>query len=226
MLIRPHLSAARARHRLGRARLRLRLARYWQANGDLDETGCHAHRALLTAARQSDRADWRGHAHPRGNRNDRCEYVSGHGRLVQLVDQLDRLPAANRAGRLLLARALTNLADAHRRAGRYPQATQTSHRACQLLEDPVAAQPDLLAAALTTLAITHKAAALAALHDFHALPTWQLTWQRHAQSDGESANFNTRDFDMSTNGTTAPVAGTLATGGAFPCCRCLCPQER
>jgi tetratricopeptide (TPR) repeat protein len=87
---------------------------------------------------------------------DRCEYTSAHVRPARLVDQLDGMPTISLTDRLLLVQALTGLGDAHRRAGRYPQATQTLQRACQLLEDMGAAQPDLLAAALTTLAITHK----------------------------------------------------------------------
>jgi tetratricopeptide (TPR) repeat protein len=152
------LSTLRTRHRLGRARLRLRLTRYWQANGDLDEAARHAHRALrllharpveLTAEVTLTVAEVE---------RDRCEYASSNARLAQLVDQLDNLPSVSPAGRLLLARALTGLGDAHRRSGRYPQATQTLQRACRLLEDAAAAQPDLLAAALTTLAITNKEA--------------------------------------------------------------------
>jgi hypothetical protein len=99
----------RARLRLNRARLRLRLARYWQADGDLDEAARHAHRALrflhgspvhltgeltLTAAEVE---------------RDRCEYASSSARLTQSVDHLDRLPAASSRDRLLLARALSSL---------------------------------------------------------------------------------------------------------------------
>jgi len=150
------LSTARARYRLGRARIWLRLARYWQTSGDLDEAARHAHRALRLLHGSPVELAGEVTLTLAEIETDRCEYASGRARLVQLVDELDGLPAAGRAGRLLLARALTSLGDAHRRAGRYPQAIQTSRRACQLLEDPVAAQPDLLAAALTTLAITHK----------------------------------------------------------------------
>src|SRR6266508_1680926 len=150
------LSTARARYRLGRARIWLRLARYWQTSGDLDEAARHAHRALRLLHGSPVELAGEVTLTLAEIETDRCEYASGRARLVQLVDELDGLPAAGRAGRLLLARALTSLGDAHRRAGRYPQAFQTSRRACQLLEDPVAAQPDLLAAALTTLAITHK----------------------------------------------------------------------
>jgi tetratricopeptide (TPR) repeat protein len=140
----------------GRARLRLRLARYWQANGDLDEAARHAHRALRLLHGCSVELAGEVVLTVAEIERGRCEYASGHARLAQLVDELDRLPTAGPAGRLLLARALTGLGDAHRRSGRYPQATQTLQRACQLLEEAVEMQPELLAAALTTLAITHK----------------------------------------------------------------------
>jgi tetratricopeptide (TPR) repeat protein len=83
---------------------------------------------------------------------DRGEYARSEGRLVQLVEKLDR---AEPADPTLLARALTALGDARRRSGRYPQAVETLHRAAELLGG---AEPDLLAATLTTLAITHKEA--------------------------------------------------------------------
>ena len=158
MLMRLDLSTLRARHRLGRARLRLRLARYWQANGDLDEAARHAHRALRLLHGSPVELTGEVTLTVAEIERDRCEYASSHARLAKLVDQLDNLPPASPAGRLLLARALTGLGDAHRRSGRYSQATQTLQRACRLLEDAVAAQPDLLAAALTTLAITSKEA--------------------------------------------------------------------
>lgn len=139
--------------RLGRARRRLRLARYWQADGDLDEAARHARRALglldgtavqLTGEVTLTLAEIE---------RDRCEWANCDARLGRLVDQLDAQPATGPAGRSLLARALTGLGDAHRRAGRYRQATGTLQRACELLAD---GEPDLLAAALTTLAITSK----------------------------------------------------------------------
>src|SRR2546430_10153977 len=131
MLMRSDLSMLRARCRLGGARRRWRLARYWHAHGDLNEAASHAHRALRLL-----------HGRPVGLtyevtltvaeiERDRCEYASGQARLAQLVDQLDNPPAAGPAARLLLARALTGLGGAHPRAGQDPQPTQTLHRGCQ-----------------------------------------------------------------------------------------------
>jgi tetratricopeptide (TPR) repeat protein len=139
--------------RLGRARWRLRLARYWLAAGDLDEAARHAHRALRLS---------RGHGVQLAGEvtltlaeieRDRCEWVSCDARLTALVAQLDAQPSTGPAERSLLARALTGLGDAYRRAGRYRQATETLQRAYQVLPD---GEPDLRAAALTTLAITSK----------------------------------------------------------------------
>jgi tetratricopeptide (TPR) repeat protein len=156
MLMGLDLSGLRTRYRLGRARGWLRLARYWQAKGDLDEAARHAQRALGVLRGTSVELTGEATLAVAEIERDRCEYTRCHDRLAGLVAQLDSLPATSPAGRLLLARALAGLGDAYRRSGRYPHATQTLQRACQLLEAGGVAQPDLLAAALTTLAITHK----------------------------------------------------------------------
>jgi tetratricopeptide (TPR) repeat protein len=128
-----------------RARRRLRIARYWHAAGDLDEAARHAERARALASR----ADLVGETTlaVAEIERDRGEYASSHARLVELVERL--------AESTLLGRVLTALGDAQRRSGRYRQAVETLHRAVRLLAD---ADPDLLAAALTMLAITSKEA--------------------------------------------------------------------
>jgi tetratricopeptide (TPR) repeat protein len=156
MLMRLDLSGPLARYRLGRLRLRLRLARYWQAHGDLDEAARHAGRALRLLDGSPVERSGEVMLAVAEIECDRCEYASAQARLTTLVDQLDDQPAMSSTGRLLLTRALTGLGDAHRRSGRYAHAIQTLQRACELLDEADAAQPDLLAAALTTLAITHK----------------------------------------------------------------------
>jgi tetratricopeptide (TPR) repeat protein len=149
----PGPSSAPGRHRLGRARRRLRLARYWLADGDLDEAARHAHRSLRLLAGQPVQLTGETTLTLAEIERDRCEWASCDTRLARLVDQLDAQPATSPAMRSLLARALTGLGDAQRRAGRYRQATGTLERACQVVPD---GEPDLLAAALTTLAITSK----------------------------------------------------------------------
>jgi len=139
--------------RLGRARRRLRLARYWLADGDLDEAARHAHLALLLLERDTVELTGEVTLTVAEIERGRCEWASCGARLARLVDLLDAQPATSLAQRSLLARALTSLGDAHRGAGRYPQAVVTLQRACQV---PTGGQPDLLAAALTTLAITSK----------------------------------------------------------------------
>jgi tetratricopeptide (TPR) repeat protein len=151
--LRLDLSGSLGRHRLGRARRRLRLARYWLADGDLDEAARHAHRALRLLDRNAVQQTGEVTLTLAEIERERCEWASCGARLARLVDQLDAQPATSPAERSLLARALTSLGDAHRGAGRYRQAIETLQRACQVLAD---GEPDLLAAALTTLAITSK----------------------------------------------------------------------
>lgn len=113
-----------------RARRRLRIARYWQAAGDLDEAARHA----LLASRLSSNCEItltlaeieRG----------RGEYASCEARLVELVDRLED-PA-------LLARALTALAITRKEVGDHDQAHRLYTRIGDLLPaDDAGLQADL-----------------------------------------------------------------------------------
>ena len=111
----------------GRAGRRLRLARFWLARGDLDEAAKHAYRAqpgpphqtvevALTIARIE---------------RDRDNPEASHTHLLQAIAELEAAPAGDRRDRQLV-RALVDLADCHRRAGRWAEATPLLHRALAL----------------------------------------------------------------------------------------------
>lgn len=140
----------------GRALRRLRMARYWQAIGDLDEAARdagHAQRLLgrcrvLPVVTAADVALTlaeieRGRDDPTA---DRAHLEYGLG-------LLEAAPEEGRRDRMLV-RALTALGDCHRRAGRYREAGGVLDRALRSAERVGAA--DLLAAVLTVLGITAK----------------------------------------------------------------------
>jgi hypothetical protein len=104
-----------------RAVRRLRLARYWQADGDLDEAAGHARHALGLV-----------HAHPAPVavavevavvaariERDRDNPAESQANLTWAAELLDAEPAGDGRDRLL-SRVLVDLGDCHRRAGRYP----------------------------------------------------------------------------------------------------------
>ncbi|GIJ43821.1 hypothetical protein Val02_07070 [Virgisporangium aliadipatigenens] len=98
----------------GRARRRLRLARYWIHAGDLDEAAVHARHALRLALRGPD--DLLADAAVTAARIERDRDRPGAA-----------LEALRRAGSVLTddvsrGRVLVEVADLHRRAARYPQA--------------------------------------------------------------------------------------------------------
>jgi tetratricopeptide (TPR) repeat protein len=141
-----------------RVALRLRLARYWHARGDVDEAARQAQRALgLVRAGRAvplpmvpevvlvmDRLE-----------RERDNHQAGHHILTWGVELLGSAPAA--AGRdALLGELLTAQANSHRRAGRYPEATSALCRARDLLEECPAATPGQHAELFTTLGIVAK----------------------------------------------------------------------
>ncbi|HEV2377593.1 MAG TPA: tetratricopeptide repeat protein [Streptosporangiaceae bacterium] len=174
------------RFRLSQARRRLQLARYWQANGDLDEAARHASRALRLLDGRSVEVTGEAALTVADIERDRCEYASSYTRLAGLAGQLSAAAASGSASQLLLARVLVSLGDAHRRSGQYRQATETLQRACGLLGDT---EPSLLAAALTTLAITHKEAG--EFGQAHRLYKWvQQIRQESGASTGQQADLH------------------------------------
>ncbi|WP_433654975.1 tetratricopeptide repeat protein [Nocardia sp. CA-128927] len=137
------------------ARLRMRLARYWQVNGDLDEAVGHGRGALrLARAASSGPALLVAEAAltVAGIELDRAEYPVATAHLVEAVRWLERIPESAERDRLL-ARVLVALADCHRRTGDYRQAEHALGQALLLAE---AAGGALLGAVLTQLGITAK----------------------------------------------------------------------
>jgi tetratricopeptide (TPR) repeat protein len=143
-----------------RARRRLRLARFWQHRGDLDEALRHGRRAqqfvqsrepvtapdavtvaadvaLTLALIERDRAD----------------FATGSGQAARAVELLDALPPAIDRDRLL-AHALVVHADLHRRAGRYEAVDEALSRFRRLIEASAEGTP--IVEALTVEGIAAK----------------------------------------------------------------------
>lgn len=131
----PVVTGAAGRWTRRRVAGRLRLARYWQGRGDLDEAGRHAGYAARLV---------RAHPVPVPLAVDVALVVAAIDRdldrpsasraaLEWAVAALDTRPAGAARDRQL-AGALTNLGDCHRRAARYPLAVDALRRAWQLLE--------------------------------------------------------------------------------------------
>jgi len=146
--------------RVDRAGRRLRLARFWQAHGDLDEAaghGDHAFRLLQGCGCASARPTLLAEVALTLAQidRDRAAYAASHDRLQWLVRLLDAAPMCTDRNRLLVG-ALIALGDVHRRAGRYDQVGPVLDRAIRLVEhgDPGGSQP--LAALLTVLGMTAK----------------------------------------------------------------------
>jgi tetratricopeptide (TPR) repeat protein len=142
--------------RLRRARRRLRLASYWWARSDLDEAARHGYRALRLAERLDPLptaavavAEIR-LVLARVER-DRDDGAAARAHLDRAVEVLDPAPATPARDRLLAA-ALAELGNCHRRAARYPLATAVLHRARRLL---LAGDP-LLCEVYTSLGILAK----------------------------------------------------------------------
>lgn len=151
---------------VGRARRRLRSARYWYSIGDLDEAARAGRHALDLAL-----ADHRD-AVPRllladivlnlaRTEQDRDDYVAGHAGLEYALNLLESITGGGNSAATadrdrLLAWTLVGLGESHRRAGRYQQAIETLDRAVQFAETIAADQPRALCAALTERGITAK----------------------------------------------------------------------
>lgn len=135
--------------RLRRARRRLRLASYWWARSELDEAARHGYHAL----RLTEGLDAGAVAEIRlvlaRIERDRDDGVAARDHLERAVALLEGSPAGPDR---LLAAALAELGNSHRRAARYPLATAVLHRARHLLPvgDP------LLGEVFTALGIVAK----------------------------------------------------------------------
>ncbi len=150
--------AARRRRLANRTARALRLARHWQAVGDLDEAARDAERALRLA-----------HRHPAAPATlvadaaltlariaqDRDDAVSCRTHLHHAITALQAAPAGADRDRLL-GWALIGLGDQHRRAGQYPAAEEVLARALRLIQSAVPPDPGLHAAVLTSQGITAK----------------------------------------------------------------------
>jgi Tfp pilus assembly protein PilF len=142
-----------------RAARRLRLARYWQTDGDLDEAATHARRALRLMQTRGpavplelavDVATSAAHVE-----RDRDNPVASRAALDWVVDLLDAAPVSPRRDQLL-SRVLVDLGDWHRRAAQYPLAVETLYRARRLTQAAGSAEPVHEAALLTMLGIVAK----------------------------------------------------------------------
>jgi tetratricopeptide (TPR) repeat protein len=135
------------------------MARYWHTRADLDEAARHAHHALRLGAAGAGSAGLTVHAMAAltvaGIDRDLARYPASHARLIYVISVLDAAPPTVERDRLL-AWALTDLGDCHRRAGRYPQATSALRRARGLIENGDPPDPALMRAVLTMLGIIAK----------------------------------------------------------------------
>ena len=141
-----------------RVRRRLDLARYWVAHADLNEAARHGDRALrLTRDRPGMPAALTALAALTMGQieQDRARFPASVTYLAMAVAVLDAEPIGPDRDRLL-GRALTDLGDAHRRGGRYPEAAPVLQQAQRLLETADAPNAGGLAAVLTAQAIMAK----------------------------------------------------------------------
>jgi tetratricopeptide (TPR) repeat protein len=154
--------AAVRRHRrlMRRAGRRLRLARFWHRDGDLDEAVRHGRRALrlVTEAEPATAPDAATLAIDVALtlalvERDRAAYTTGIEHATYAVGLLDALPPAVDRDRLL-AQALIVLADLHRRTGDYQAVDAALHRARHLVE--ASPDRDLTVRALTVEGIAAK----------------------------------------------------------------------
>lgn len=129
-------NAMRTRERARRIAWRLRLARYWQANGDLDEAARHCDNAVRLARRcpstpavlAAEAGLTMAHIE-----RDRADYTASHEHLTLTGDLVQTIPPGGDRDRLS-ALASTGLADLHRRAGRYSDAAAALVQARTLAE--------------------------------------------------------------------------------------------
>src|SRR5262245_16864759 len=149
---------ARRKWLVGRVARALRLARYWQAVGDLDE-----------AARESQRARRLACSHPAVPvtlvadveltiariAQDRDDTGGCRAHLHRAVTVLETAREGADRDRLL-GWALVGLGDQHRRAGQYPAAVEVLTRALRLVESTEPPDPLLHTAVLTSQGITAK----------------------------------------------------------------------
>jgi tetratricopeptide (TPR) repeat protein len=120
------MGGCRGRRTLRRGRRRLRLARYWHTSGDLDQAARYARRAWQLVG-----------THPAPPLGLAVEVALAVARIERDLDRgaasrialesalamVDAAPAGTQRDRLAAA-TLTDLADCHRRAGRYPLAVK------------------------------------------------------------------------------------------------------
>ncbi|HKT00842.1 MAG TPA: tetratricopeptide repeat protein [Rugosimonospora sp.] len=152
------MRSLRAGWALHRARNRGQLARYWMARGDLDEAAVHARRALrLVRAGPSPPPHLAADLAMLVARveRDRDNAAASQEALLWTVERLEAAPAGHRRDQMLGA-TLAELGDAHRRAGRYPQATAALRQAHQLLAGNPVAEPIQLAGVVTQQGILAK----------------------------------------------------------------------
>jgi tetratricopeptide (TPR) repeat protein len=123
-----------------RARRRLRLARFWQHHGDLDEALRHGRRALqlVQAGEPATAPDSATVAADVALtialiERDRADYAAGSEHAAHAVHLLEALPPAADRDRVL-AHALVVHADLHRRAGRYEAVDEALSRFRRLIE--------------------------------------------------------------------------------------------
>lgn len=141
-----------------RAVRRLQLARYWQARGDLDEAAGHVYLAIRLLDRFL--------SPPLGLavdvaytaaqiERDRARYAESHAHLRRAAGMLEGQPPGVSRDRRL-AHLLVGFSDAHRRAGRYPQAAADLATARRLVEAVDPLDPTSLAAVLMLFGICAK----------------------------------------------------------------------
>jgi len=193
------LGPARPGRTIRRAVRRLRLARYWQADGDLDEAAAHAYRAMclvqVLAAPPMELALDVAQVTARIER-DRDRPAASLQALTwisQLLDTATPDPATPDPGtdRLRIT-VLVELGDCHRRAGRYPAARAALHRAQHLIDaaDPV--DPGQAAALATMQGIIAKE-----LGEYHQAATYYATVGRiHDQTGTTLANAATLQHNL------------------------------
>jgi tetratricopeptide (TPR) repeat protein len=153
-------AAVRRRRLMRRAGRRLRLARFWHRDGDLDEAirhGRHALRLVLAAEPATTQEAATLAAEVALTlalvERDRAAYTDGLEHATHAVGLLDTLPGPVDRDRLL-AQALIVLADLHRRLGEYPAVDEALSRARQFVE--ASPDRDLAIQALTVEGIAAK----------------------------------------------------------------------
>ena len=141
------------RWRRWRVRRRLDLVAYWRAHANLDEAAKHAHVALRLAEPLPVAVLGEVAVTVAQVERDRDRPAVALAILTGAIDRLERAAAAPQRDRVLVA-ALAAVGDAHRRAGRYPDAARTLECALGLAERGGEAGP--LTTVVTLLGIVAK----------------------------------------------------------------------